>query len=284
MRGGWQFRPPLYSRFMSILHIASVWRDEFFTPSNKSELLVALVLADCARGEDGLCWPSVGYIAKKARMTERGVYLAIDNLAAAGRIRKSDKKTKNGGNVYYVCLAEQIASFRAGTTPTELSSPLNSVHPPPELSSGVPLNTVQGNRNIEPSIEPSPQPPKGGSGFDEEKKRKQAERKAETEAAAERIYAAYPRKEHRAEGLTAICRALKTHSEKFLLERTLAYAESRKGEDPKFTPVPATWFNGKRFLDEQQQPQQNKHENNSPYRAVSPANRFSANAGSENDY
>jgi hypothetical protein len=35
-----------------------------------------------------------------------------------------------------------------------------------------------------------------------------------------------------------------------LLEKTLAYAQSRVGQDQQFTPHPATWFNQERFNDE----------------------------------
>ncbi len=64
------------------------------------------------------------------------------------------------------------------------------------------------------------------------------------------IYNAYPKRVDRPEALRAIDKSLKSISYDDLLAKTKAYAEARKGEDPQWTPYPATWFNGQRFNDD----------------------------------
>lgn len=70
----------------------------------------------------------------------------------------------------------------------------------------------------------------------------------------EEIYLAYPRKDAPVAGKKAIENAIKRiaseHDAQWLFDRTAKYAELRKGEDRKFTPLPATWFNRGSYEDE----------------------------------
>ena len=63
------------------------------------------------------------------------------------------------------------------------------------------------------------------------------------------IYDAYPRKVARPKALEAIRRALKKVEASKLLAAVKAYAASRVGEPPQFTPHPSTWFNQERWAD-----------------------------------
>lgn len=74
-------------------------------------------------------------------------------------------------------------------------------------------------------------------------------RKAEAEH-VEAVYAAYPKKCARKAAEKAIRKALMEVGYETLLERVKAYSEARKGQDPQFTPHPATWFNQGRFNDD----------------------------------
>lgn len=67
---------------------------------------------------------------------------------------------------------------------------------------------------------------------------------------AELIWAEYPRKLGKAKALTAIKRALKTIDLDDMIKTVKAYAESRKGSDPQFTPHGSSWFGGKKYLDD----------------------------------
>lgn len=63
------------------------------------------------------------------------------------------------------------------------------------------------------------------------------------------FYAAFPRHIARGAAETAYWRARKSASAEVLLAGAQAYATQRKGEDDKFTKYPATWLNGKCWLD-----------------------------------
>lgn len=68
----------------------------------------------------------------------------------------------------------------------------------------------------------------------------------------EGIYQAFPRRVGKDAALKAIGKALvRTRLDpEVMLQRVQAYAKSREGEDPQFTPYPATWFNQGRYEDE----------------------------------
>lgn len=74
--------------------------------------------------------------------------------------------------------------------------------------------------------------------------------KKEIASQAEKIYNAYPRKIGKPKALQAITRILKTNDFLTVLESTERYAKHRIGQDPTFTPHPATWFNQERFNDD----------------------------------
>ncbi len=93
----------------------------------------------------------------------------------------------------------------------------------------------------------TPLPPTGGEEFLELSQ----EISAKEPDPAEAIYQAYPRKEAKPAALKAIRAALKKGqvTAPQLLAATSKYALSRAGQDPKFTPHPATWFNQERWND-----------------------------------
>jgi hypothetical protein len=85
----------------------------------------------------------------------------------------------------------------------------------------------------------------------EHPKRTSKENKSEKNGKqAEEIYLAYPRKIAKPAALKAIEKALKKISYDELMPAVQEYAKSRDGEDPKFTPHPATWFNSERWNDD----------------------------------
>jgi len=69
------------------------------------------------------------------------------------------------------------------------------------------------------------------------------------ESQIQALYDAYPKKVGRGQAVKAIRTALKKIAFTELLDAVQRYAKTRKGEDPQFTPNPATWFNGERWLD-----------------------------------
>jgi hypothetical protein len=66
----------------------------------------------------------------------------------------------------------------------------------------------------------------------------------------EEIYQAYPRKVGKKAALAAIRRACRTIPAQDLLAFVQRYATARDGQDAKYTPLPATWFNQGRWMDD----------------------------------
>jgi hypothetical protein len=69
----------------------------------------------------------------------------------------------------------------------------------------------------------------------------------------EGVYQAYPRHVGKAAALKAIRKAIlgNGHDSAWMLERVKLYATARAGEDPDFTPNPATWFNRGSYDDDE---------------------------------
>jgi len=66
----------------------------------------------------------------------------------------------------------------------------------------------------------------------------------------EEIYQAYPKKAGKPMAIKAITKALTLIPKDELLAIVKRYASARATEDPQYTPMPATWFNGQRWTDD----------------------------------
>jgi Helix-turn-helix domain len=69
---------------LAIEAISEVWKH---STASGTRLLVLLAMADRARREDGLCWPSVATVAKQARVNARSVQYHLQSLVKAGELR-----------------------------------------------------------------------------------------------------------------------------------------------------------------------------------------------------
>lgn len=67
---------------------------------------------------------------------------------------------------------------------------------------------------------------------------------------ARALYDTYPRHTAKPIALKAIKKALAKETYEVLLEAVQAYAAARNGQNQKFTPHPATWFNQERWTDD----------------------------------
>lgn len=127
-------------------------------------LVLLLAIADNAHDDGDSAYPSIGTLAKKARMTERNVNILLKQLVLAGEISIRHGEGPRGTNVYRVNLHDQ-------PTPENISPP-KTFHPEKSDTRGV-KNPVRGgeasfrggvkpispkpsvNRQREPSVEPS---------------------------------------------------------------------------------------------------------------------------------
>lgn len=73
---------------------------------------------------------------------------------------------------------------------------------------------------------------------------------SEADASFQTFYETYPRRESRGAALKAYRAALKKTDAATILAATRAFRTKRAGQDPKFTPLPATWLNAEKWDDE----------------------------------
>jgi hypothetical protein len=64
-------------------------------PANPSHRLVLIALADNAN-DQGVCWPKLALIARKACVSQRTVIRIIDSLSEEGWITRERRAVKNG--------------------------------------------------------------------------------------------------------------------------------------------------------------------------------------------
>jgi hypothetical protein len=131
---------------MSIKLMTQVWESDI-GPATKR--LVLLALADSANDE-GVCWPSVATIARKAGASKRRTEEVLAELASAEVVTK--RARWNDSNVYTLNLAD-LGKDSAEATPRESRAPREEVGDPPAKSAGPPREEVGPNRKrtqIEP--------------------------------------------------------------------------------------------------------------------------------------
>ena len=83
---------------MSIKIMSMIWDRG---PENQSERFVLLALADYANDE-GECWPSIGGIARKTCLTDRGVRKIIRRLQDAGWLEIEEGGGRKNCNLYRI--------------------------------------------------------------------------------------------------------------------------------------------------------------------------------------
>ncbi len=83
---------------MSIKIMAEVWDN---ADASGAALLVLLALADYAN-DNGICWPGVPALAKKARVSERYVRGILGDLEGSGHIVREIGTGPYGVNTYKI--------------------------------------------------------------------------------------------------------------------------------------------------------------------------------------
>lgn len=77
---------------------------------------------------------------------------------------------------------------------------------------------------------------------------------AVTDDGFDTFWATYPRKISKGAARKAWAKAIKTSPAADITAGAARFAAERQGQDPKFTPHPASWLNGERWTDEPEQP------------------------------
>jgi len=110
-------------------------------PLDKAEILVLLAIADYCNDE-GECWPAVSSIARKARMTERGVQKICARLCEIGWLEINLRKGRHGCNLYRVTPPNAVHPEHGSPRTPEHQTP-NPVRQNPEPRSPEPSLTIK---------------------------------------------------------------------------------------------------------------------------------------------
>lgn len=127
---------------MSIKIMSAIWENG---PLGLSEAMLLLAIADYCNDE-GECWPSVGSLARKARMTDRGVQKISARLCEAGWLEIEIGGGRKNCNLYRIKNPEP-RSPRTPFTPNAETETPNAKTENPEPRSPEPSRTI-----IKPSV------------------------------------------------------------------------------------------------------------------------------------
>lgn len=106
---------------------------------------------------------------------------------------------------------------------------------PPQMEDGGGKGRRERTESLTPTSQTEPCAPAGAEVFDLE---------------FQRFWQVYPRRDDRGHALKAYRTARKKAEEEAIIGGARWYADSRRGQDHKFTALAATWLNGERWLDE----------------------------------
>lgn len=84
---------------MSIKVLDRVWKS---SKAKGGDLLLLLAIADNADEKTGSAYPSINYLAKKTRLTERAVQYSLRRLEALGELTIQPKAAANGCNLFTI--------------------------------------------------------------------------------------------------------------------------------------------------------------------------------------
>jgi len=82
---------------MSVEASTRVWK---WSKQKSGNLLVLLAIADQYNDEKNCAWPSVAFLAKKARMNQRNVRYCLKDLVQAGELIIEEAAGPHGVNIY----------------------------------------------------------------------------------------------------------------------------------------------------------------------------------------
>lgn len=201
-------------------------------------LVLLLAIADNAHDDGDSAYPSIGTLAKKARMTERNVNILLKQLTLAGEISIRHGEGPRGTNVYRVNLHEE-------PTPENISPP-KTFHPEKSDKGGEvgfrggvkptsPKPSVNRQREPSPTVRAVPKP---------------RTLRADQEPGFERWYANYPNRQHRPDAEKA-WRKLDPDGDLFdtLMADVPERKRGRKWADG-FVELPATYLNNRVWEDD----------------------------------
>lgn len=196
--------------------------------ASSGERLVLIALADHAVDDDddlehdGLCWPSVATIARKAALADRQVRDHLNALVDRGLLLKLSRRRGDDGG---------LRAWNYRLNPTGGGVPVGDS----PSGGGAPFLPAV-DRRAEPSVEPS-------------KRSKTLALRKTSDSAFDEFWRAYPKHADKGHAEKA-WKKLSVDDRALAIDAASRYATLKAGKDPMYTKNPATWLNGKCWLDE----------------------------------
>ncbi len=149
---------------MSIRLMAAIWEDP--TIENATERLLLLALADHANDE-GVCWPTIDQLAKRACVSAGQTTRLIAKLVADGRIKADRRGGRHRASTYWLIIKNTRTDAGVSDEETRASTPETraSTH-----ERRVPTQKTRASTLPQPPTttnQPSPEPPTGVGGLGE---------------------------------------------------------------------------------------------------------------------
>lgn len=143
---------------MSITIMTTVWKK---APFGEAKLLVLLALADWCN-DQGVCWPSMEALGKKARIERRSARRIVHQLELAGYLEIETGTTGAKQNKYHLNLGKLENSEGRTQSPPSVAQEDTESHRVPPRSAGEDTESKKGRtpESPDPSLEPSVDPPR----------------------------------------------------------------------------------------------------------------------------
>lgn len=227
---------------MSIKVMAAVWEIEGI---DSSECLVLMALADHA-DDRGRCYPSIARLAKRTKLSDRGVQKVIARLIEKGFVTVTPSAGQGGANLYTVTATPDVPAIvvadPVGARDVDAQR-VNDVHPErgsPRTTGTTPPNDVRKTperRSPKPSgtsIEPSKGVVARAPSFDE-------------------FWAEWPLAKNGKDAAQRAWAKLPADRRKLATERAAEWCASWRAANPRLNDIhPSTYLNNKRWEDEAQ--------------------------------
>lgn len=219
---------------MSHMMTAMAMRQKGLKPATK---IVLYWLADHHNGETGDCFPSINRLVECCEMSKASVVRHLDELEERGFIVREQRSRGNGSqtSTSYIIQQNRLSQNETGAV-SKCDRGLSQNETPITLE------------DINLGNEPTPLFPQGGG--DDDFSAKKTERQDLTDEFFNDWWNLFPKREGanpKKSALASFKRALKKIQPDQLMLATAAFAVSRQGEDPKFTPMASTWLNQERW-------------------------------------
>ena len=211
---------------MSIQHLA--WAFEADAGDAMSRWIL-VCLANRADRETGQCWPSLKRIAADASANISTIKRKLNSLEERGLIARQTRE-------------------REDKSATSTLYTLNAPNLLPNLQGG--RRTVrQGQRTVDPH---EPVRETGDRVSPYSKVNLSLSPKGEENILFEEFWAMYPRKAGKGQARRAYSAAIKKEVHAEIIRAALKYADLSKTKDKQYIAMPASWLNGERWLDEEE--------------------------------